>query len=424
MCEHGVVKQALPNFPASIKNRRSKLWELDVHWHCPIIGTCITDPELKKLGAKCKAPDYSGREAAYKLHAFMVGQSRQSQGVGRVLHKFIERKYARTVKAFAAAKTGDDVAALWIEAVDQGDIAGAFWAVMTHELATLGLKSQVYGEVHMLSHTAGASNRVDHETMAQSQKQIDQLQADMKALQASHRKAIDKRDHMIGQLKKERDEALIKAARADELEARLIAEQEGQSRQDLNLRIQRLTERVLQESDRADSYQRYYREENVQTQRLRKERDGLAKTVQHLESDLQSVETHGVQGDAATCMKGQGCSGSPDLCGRCIAYIGGQTKQTAFFRDCVEQQNGAFIHHDGGLHDGQARLMSILAQADAVMFPVTCVSHEAVREIKRVCMQQNKPFVPLRTQGLGAFTRGLEDLTTNLGHSDYSSAAE
>jgi len=383
--------------------KRRKLWELDVHWHCSVIGTCISHDELLKLGKKCKAPAYEGRVADYRLHGFMVGHARQSQGVGRVLHKFLERKYARTIKTFAKAKTSEEVEALWLDAFDRGYIPGPFWAVMTHQASSHDLLAQVYGEVHMLSHLEGASNRADYREIADLKSTIDVLQKEMSELRSTHRKAIDKRDHLIGNLKGEVVALQIKANRSDELEAMLLAERDGHSVARLESRIECLTSRVIQETDRADITQARLIE---MEDKFKEANVGLIKKesrIGELEQELLSLER-------TACMIDQGCPGGDDLCGRCIAYIGGQTKQAAFFRDYVEKKNGQFLHHDGGLHDGQARLASIVAQADAVMFPVTCISHEATREIKKICMQQDKPFVPLRSQGLGAFTRGLDNL--------------
>ncbi|NVJ93239.1 MAG: DUF2325 domain-containing protein [Methylocystaceae bacterium] len=411
MCDlHAINKIPEKTLESHAKAKRRKLWDLDVHWHCAIVGTCFSQDEIKKLAKKCQAPSFDAAEADYKLHSFMVSQARFSKGVGRLLHKTLERKYARTIKAFSNAKTSDEVADLWQDAYIQGDIPAPFWAVMTHEASSFELLAKVYGDVHMLSHLAGASNRADHREIADLKTSNMLLQNELEETRKNTRKAIDKRDHMIGELKAELQEALTKARRSDELEALLLAERDGATIARLEKRIECLTQRVMQETDRAnDTYQRLSQAEHA----LKKVTGQLKLKERRLEDFKQEVQLYEATlartGDTL-CMKEQGCPGGEDLCGRCIAYIGGQNKQAAFFRNYVKSKNGQFLHHDGGLHDGQARLQSILEQADAVMFPVTCVSHEATREIKRICLKQEKPFIPLRSQGLGAFTRGLESL--------------
>jgi len=66
-----------------------------------------------------------------------------------------------------------------------------------------------------------------------------------------------------------------------------------------------------------------------------------------------------------------------NLCGRYVFYVGGRDRQCAHFRALVEQQNGRFLHHDGGLADGRQRLAPIITRADVVFCSVDCISHDA-----------------------------------------------
>ena len=43
-------------------------------------------------------------------------------------------------------------------------------------------------------------------------------------------------------------------------------------------------------------------------------------------------------------------------------------------------------------------------------YPVDCVSHLALAEIKRLCRRWNKPYLPIRRSGLSALARALENL--------------
>ena len=91
----------------------------------------------------------------------------------------------------------------------------------------------------------------------------------------------------------------------------------------------------------------------------------------------------------------------PDLNNRTIPYIGGRLQAVAHFKRLVEACNGSFSHHDGGMEESMGRLKSLFGRADAVIFPVDCVSHAALAEIKRLCRRWNKPpaaapFRPLR----------------------------
>jgi hypothetical protein len=51
-----------------------------------------------------------------------------------------------------------------------------------------------------------------------------------------------------------------------------------------------------------------------------------------------------------------------------------------------------------------------VSRADLILFPTDCVSHEAMWTAKRLGSQLGKPFQPMRTASLAAFTRALHEL--------------
>jgi hypothetical protein len=74
-----------------------------------------------------------------------------------------------------------------------------------------------------------------------------------------------------------------------------------------------------------------------------------------------------------------------------------------------------FLHHDGGVDDRSGLLAGLVSRADVVMFPVDCVSHEAVVNAKRLCRQMSKPYLPLRSTGISSFVAALgSDAITGL----------
>jgi len=51
-------------------NRRKKLWEIPGRWHCPLIGTCLPVPQMRKLAARA---GFDEREMSdYSLHTAVV----------------------------------------------------------------------------------------------------------------------------------------------------------------------------------------------------------------------------------------------------------------------------------------------------------------------------------------------------------------
>jgi hypothetical protein len=101
---------------------------------------------------------------------------------------------------------------------------------------------------------------------------------------------------------------------------------------------------------------------------------------------------------------------TPDLSGRLILYVGGRHQHVSHLRRIVEAHNGAFVHHDGGVEQSLDKLHSQLERADAVLFPVGCVSHAAQSKVKSLCRRFDKPFRPLRSTGIGAILAALDSV--------------
>jgi Uncharacterized protein conserved in bacteria (DUF2325) len=88
-------------------------------------------------------------------------------------------------------------------------------------------------------------------------------------------------------------------------------------------------------------------------------------------------------------------------------YIGGRANQVPKLKALVERSAGRFLHHDGGLEHSAALLPGLVTRADLSVFPVDCVSHDAVAVIKRVCRQAARPYRPLRTSSLACLLSSL-----------------
>lgn len=104
------------------------------------------------------------------------------------------------------------------------------------------------------------------------------------------------------------------------------------------------------------------------------------------------------------------CHGN--LSGQCILFVGGRQQQGTHFRQVVEDMNGQFAYHDGGMEHNLNRLPGMFQKADVVLFPVDCISHAGQRQIKQLCRQADKPFLALRRCGVGSLRQALESLAS------------
>jgi hypothetical protein len=151
---------------------------------------------------------------------------------------------------------------------------------------------------------------------------------------------------------------------------------------------------------------------NEELGRERAERSGLERSEAALREELGAVEASFPPQDEPACPTAAPAS----LSGLTLLYVGGRS--VGHLRALAERQGAAFLHHDGGLEDRSGLLGGLVSRADVVAFPVDCISHEAVTNLKRLCRQMAKPFMPLRSSGMGSFAATLNKVR----HPDRSRA--
>ena len=381
--------------PASRK--RTAIWDMHHSMHCSIVGTCLSNGEIRRLLIKLGV---AGADTAddHDLHKQGVALAGKAQGGGKFIQKALDHRHETAIRHFAKAKDAETLGRLWDDAVGRGDIPGAYWAVLSHPLATDTLMRKVFGHVHMLSHMVGAANRADIRRLCQLEEENGALSAQLEAQQRHLRDGFTERDAKIRVLNTALSQALAKApalpsdAAADVRAAReAIRDLECRLSREI-ARGQRLENRLaaaLRAQSRAESARR---DAVSQCEDLRRE---LTLAEAQIDNFLGPEASHPQA--AATLHLG----------GAQVLYVGGRAHQVPQFRSVVERAGGVLVHHDGGIEHSMTLLPGLVSRADCTVFPVDCVSHEAMGLLKRQCRQAAKPFVPLRTSSLASLLAGL-----------------
>jgi len=417
MCEN------CPNSETCLKagKRRHKLWELPSRFHCSIIGTCFGLDELYKVAKKFKLQP-EGEQNDYNFHGMFVGLSSgqgRHKAVARHLSKQLDTKFFTHLGRVRGFKEERDLREYWAHAVETGNVAGAYWALLTHPAASVELREHLFGDVHMLSHLSGASVRIERATITSLEKKVRLLETDIENARIKSRNTIAEKEAFI-RIQGDQLETLARKEKLYEEAVERLKHLEDIN----NVRSQQIVidelQRHLQSSDeRMTTLEKRLEEKDRRITLLDKRN---AKTLNRLEQS--EIQVRALEATLSQALNGPGCDngacpvaeqgGDFDLCGRCIVFVGGRSNQTPHFKELVERYNGQFLHHDGGLENGQGKLESLLAKADAVLFPVDCVSHNATRDIKRFCKQGRKPFFPLPSSGLSNFSMGLQEAVKKL----------
>lgn len=377
---------------APTSTARRRLWEIADGRMCAIVGTCLTIGDLWKIARKLKLV-FPEDVREHQVHGYFVNAGRTCSPTARMMSKLLDRKYAVAINQARKCEDEAALAAFWREALGRGDIPGPFWALMSHGALTPDIDEHVYGDVHMLSHLVGASNRADIRRLVAQEERLDALDGDL----AAARRRIA--DHQAAATT-----ALARAERAEADAATLRMAQATAPAPDAaaltaaNARIEALDGQIAG---------------------ARRELCGARIAIRDLkarcaeaEAALAEERTRGDRLDQimAHLFAGAEEAAPIDLGGRTVAYLGGRFSAAPRLRAAVERANGRFIHHDGGVETGQAKMESALAQADVVVCPVDCVSHNACLKAKGYCKRMDKTFMPLRCASLSSFVIALNDI--------------
>ena len=406
MCEQGgdLNEQA-----EKAPHRRKKLWEISGRLHCSVVGTCLTLADLRRIASKLRLviPDDADD---YDIHSHFVGNASDQGPLSKAMHKALDRQYAATIRRFGRAKDGDSLVALWNQCREEGDVPGPYWALVTHPCASENIVAYAYRHIHMLSHLVGAMNWTDlrrfrhleterdalAEELTRFKRRFSEREADVRRLVESHAAEVRDLTHRLRI-------ADLSGQRLDAAETRIRTLENGEAHRALQFEIDTLGRRLAETNERAE-----------RAATLESEVEELRRVNGQFEDSLQTVTAECEALEAA--LDATLDEGSPrrqaamNLDGRRIVYVGGRARLIPRLRALVQDANGVFIHHDGGIEENGERLSEIVARGDAILCPVDCVSHTACQLAKRLCKRNAKAFVPLRSSGLSSFVGGLRQI--------------
>jgi hypothetical protein len=382
-------------FDSKKKSARTKLWQLDHNYHCAVIGTCLTMAEVRKLlnslDVFCK---YNN---AYDLHTAIVTMIAENNFRSKKVQHYLDKKFFPLIKKTKKM----DAQALrieWKRVVNTGDLVGTFWAIMSHPLTDEQMKRDFYGDIHMLSHLSGASNRVDLKRLTFLEKDWVSLKKESSSEQAKTQKLKVENMSLLSSI---RDQEGVVAnlnfqfSTLQEKHAELIESNREKQHQVLKAQVSKLNSQLAAQKNERLKFQ--------------DDLEGLIELVKTLErkqlSSQSEVEIYKEESEFLQSLldqeKGRGDCQFKDqsLCGQCVLYVGGKKSLIPHYRELIEEKSGVFLHHDGGDEQNTQNLFSSLTRADIVIFPSSCISHEAYWKIKSVCKKQQKQFEYLSSPG-------------------------
>jgi hypothetical protein len=389
--------QAAGVFVPPAPRRRTAIFDMHASVHCSIIGTCLSSAETRRILVKLGVP---GAETAadHDVHKQGVALAGNAQGGGKVIQKALDRRHETVVKQFAKAADEMVLGRMWDDAVRRGDIPGAYWAVLSHPLATDALMRKAFGDVHMLSHLVGAANRADIRRLRELEEENAELQARLDAQQRHLRDGFIERDGKIRLL----TEALGRAlAEAPSVGASDDARAAREAIRDLERRLAREATRCARVESRLEAALHAQSEAESARRDAVRECEEMRRELALAETQIAGLLAENPDAD------GNRASVTLPLGGAQVLYVGGRAHQVPQLKALVEGAGGVLLHHDGGIEHSMTLLPGLVSRADCTVFPVDCISHDAMGAVKRQCRQAGKPFIPLRTSSLASLLAGL-----------------
>jgi len=387
--------QPLPT--SNTGSRRKRLWDLESHCHCPLVGVCLPIDTLRRLvnkalGASALANDY-------EVHAGAVSEAAKRCKLSELMQAELESRYVREIQVFKSAKDAQTLAELWVRSLRAGDVAGAFWAALTHPRCDAALRDAMCKDLHMFQHQAGAGVRLEiarfnalADENALLARELGKVQERMTRVLTEKNAELEQSQSLLLQA---RADAVSKDTRlglmAEALQALRSSIPELSEKERLQARLRRALDRQLElETQNADLRRRL-----LQAERAMEDRAQVAPQSTPAVPELR----------ISTSVPGS-------LLHKVVLCVGGRSGNVANYRQVVERVGGQFSHHDGGVEDNASVLDANLAAADLVICQTGCISHNAYWRVKDFCKRTGKQCLYVESASVSSLERELQALST------------
>jgi hypothetical protein len=381
--------------------RRTRIWEFGTNLHCSIIGTCLSTAELRGVLGKVEVKG-AATASDHDAHCLGVMLASRRQHGGRFLQKALDRCHRTAISRYAKARDADGLLQLWEESLRQGDIPGAYWAVLTHPATTEDVVKRAFADVHMLSHLVGAANRADIRRLRQLEADNAVLATKLARQQRLLHQGFVARDRTIRELNE------LFARQPNQQSERPAVPEPHADDEGLEAIVHNLNRRLAQEAARRERSERRAGELSAA---LKERTEELQKSRTECQSCRQELDD--VERQLAALLKaaGDGAAEPIALSGLTLLYVGGRAHQIPQLKAMTERAGGRFLHHDGGIEHSSGLMPGLISRADRVFFPIDCISHDAVVAVKRHCRLIGKAYEPLRTASLACLLSALVRMT-------------
>lgn len=382
-------------------SKRKRIWELSRDAHCPVIGVCIPLSVLRKIIAKATSGEAIADD--YEIHVGAITECAQRNRLSELIQTDLDKRYAASIVLFRSAKSPHAVRTLWLKCISRGDVAGAFWAGLTHSQCDSLLQEAMLRDMHMLQHQAGACVRADMHHYKQVMEENAILSRELGKIQERSTRMMQEKTQEIEklneQLMQQRAENINKesvlAFLREDMQKLIAANQHVKTHQ-------RLQDKVAHMRAHQQNLEEKIHLLRVQLTQAQEELTCKNAAFQVVEQELST---------AKTSTQNKTIHSFPItlyLDKKNVLCVGGRSSSVPTYRNLIEKVGGRFAHHDGGIEDNQNLLEASLIAADLVICQTACISHNAYWRVKEFCKRTGKRCVFVENPSASSLARSLE----------------
>ncbi|MCK5508513.1 MAG: DUF2325 domain-containing protein [Desulfobacterales bacterium] len=388
---------------------RLRSWMMHRYFKCPVVGTCLSLEEQKKI---LKKMGYSIKNrSAHEIHGIFVHSLSDKNALSKRIDAYLHRKFEHKISKFSSLDRSLFLD-VWKTNFQKGEIAGLLWVAATRpDLKTDDIKS-IFGDVHMQMHLNAAWNEKARQRLSFQEKENRKLK-ELLQQESAIRRTLKKENKS---LKKDMDESRKGYAFFEKekvkIEKKLFELNDNSEFFDLQAENMELRVNVRKLSDEVSGYKKWMADLQDQNNKLLGDIDRQREINDHFKKEMERdiIRISAMNRCNEICP-------SFDLCRKRILIVGGIVKIKDRYKKLIEENGGIFEYHDGYMNGGTKGLKKQIRRADMVLCPVNCNSHNACSVAKKIGKKYNRQVHMLAGSGLSAISQALMESqkSANLG---------
>lgn len=377
---------------------RKTFWKIDGILNCPVVGTCLTMDDQKKLLKKSGYNIVASSD--HQIHHTLVQSGKSENGLSRRIQRMLESKYKQQIAELGCCDE-ETFTAHWKRGLRRGEIDALIWIGATNPNLSATAVTNMFGDYHMHLHGQGVIIRKQLQQLERLQKKNQQLSDALKQTQ------IQKQQTTQSLCAVNRERATLQQQLQAVQKKNEVLQRQPQHQQ-LEESNSALADQIRQLQNKLQAQSELVAELKMENGRLTALAAEQEKINQTLRAEFDWLTRQNEDDSAcATCPQ-------RDSCACRVLFVGGLETLRPHYQNLVESSGGEFKHVDGNSGSSQRALQPMVGWADIVLCPIDFNSHRACLNVKALCKKMQKPYHMLANSSISHISRVLADLSVEL----------